>query len=359
MTRRVVVRKTQSSSMSIKNVQPGLTNTSKRPPQTYLVVFHGYWDNGKLVDVGDDPCFQEPPTWGICRPNTRKYVRSGDTLVFICCINKGAAYFLKGWFVVGEKISYPEALQKFPQRSNVILVNNGYPTSNSNIVPVNVPTHLKELHAVQGHYKQNPNDNHTVYEWKCRRMLQCNKNKIKLCNINSACDKSGVNLDDYKHYVVALPDKWVELEDLRISGQQIVSKFVWEKGFATPKKQHNVCNITEWHEDLFDLIKYKKEFKDKADLMTSQIIFEYLKNNVASDLQKILSTALSHVYLDYLIPVVPQTAKQMLGHSKNAASVVKWNRITGVPDKIFLNISAGANTPRAPARGCAGCVRTA
>lgn len=70
---------------------------------SYLVVFHANLDpNHGPVDIGDDPCFDPPPTWGICRPPTRRSVRVGTNLFFIGYVAPDQ-YFVKGWFEVGEK----------------------------------------------------------------------------------------------------------------------------------------------------------------------------------------------------------------------------------------------------------------
>ncbi|HNY45230.1 MAG TPA: hypothetical protein PKH15_11120 [Bacteroidales bacterium] len=55
--------------------------------KSFLIVFHGQIVNGKIVDIGDDPCFDSPPSWGICRPPTRRSVKIGDTLIFIAKVD--------------------------------------------------------------------------------------------------------------------------------------------------------------------------------------------------------------------------------------------------------------------------------
>ncbi len=86
----------------------------------YLVVFLGEYIGNKIYDIGgDDPCFCSPPTWGICRPDVRSRLSVGDTLFFLAKIDSD--YILKGWFEVGKKIDYLEALNLFPERMNVIV----------------------------------------------------------------------------------------------------------------------------------------------------------------------------------------------------------------------------------------------
>ena len=72
---------------------------NKAMNKSFLIVFHGQIVNGKIIDIGNDPCFDNPPSWGICRPPTRRAVKIGDTLIFIAKV--GNEYFLKGWFQVG------------------------------------------------------------------------------------------------------------------------------------------------------------------------------------------------------------------------------------------------------------------
>ena len=87
--------------------------------KSYLIVFHGQFVNRKIIDIGDDPCFDNPPSWGICRPPTRQSVKLGDTLIFIGKVDN--EYYLKGWFEVGKKLDYASALSEFPFRKNVII----------------------------------------------------------------------------------------------------------------------------------------------------------------------------------------------------------------------------------------------
>jgi hypothetical protein len=70
--------------------------------KSYLIVFHGTFDNNRIIDIGEDPCFDNPPTWGICRPNYRRSIEVGYNLVFLAKIEDD--YYLKGWFKVGETI---------------------------------------------------------------------------------------------------------------------------------------------------------------------------------------------------------------------------------------------------------------
>ena len=94
-------------------------------PHNYVCVF--YADpavQDDVVDLGLDPDFSAPlPTWGICRPNLRRAVRRGSRLVFLGYYPKDRSYLLKGWFEVDETIGYEEALERFPNRRNVIVRN--------------------------------------------------------------------------------------------------------------------------------------------------------------------------------------------------------------------------------------------
>jgi len=80
--------------------------------RNYLCVFHAVWIGNELKDIGDDPCFDYVPTWGICRPNSRKSSKIGDKLFFVGYVKTENRYYVKGWFEIGEKISYDDALSR-------------------------------------------------------------------------------------------------------------------------------------------------------------------------------------------------------------------------------------------------------
>lgn len=88
----------------------------------YVCVFHAAETViDDVRDLGDDPDFRAPATWGICRPNTRRAVQVGSHVFFVGFMRSSSRYLVKGWLRVGEKIGYLEALNRFGDRLNVIV----------------------------------------------------------------------------------------------------------------------------------------------------------------------------------------------------------------------------------------------
>jgi len=93
------------------------------PSPNYLCVFRADQEvHDDVVDLGQDPDFRPPvPTWGVCRPPTRRSVGVGSYIVFLGFYKQDQRYLVKGWMRVGEKINYLEALRRFGNRPNVII----------------------------------------------------------------------------------------------------------------------------------------------------------------------------------------------------------------------------------------------
>jgi hypothetical protein len=94
-----------------------------RDPKAWLLVYlaSSRLPGERWVDIGNDPELRTSPmTWGICRPNVRRWVDVGDELYFIA-YRKDAGYHLSARLSVTELISPAEALARFPGRCNVIL----------------------------------------------------------------------------------------------------------------------------------------------------------------------------------------------------------------------------------------------
>lgn len=242
-----------------------------RPPKTYILVFHGTWENEKLIDVGDDPCFQSPPTWGICRPNVRgSWIKPGDTLFFLCCIDHSNEYFLKGWFEVGELISYPEALIRFPGRLNVIisrtLIDKNVTWTKGNRKRMNMlfqdktpPEFLARIKSKQGDFYHTSYDDHCTDEWKCKRIFRCDYKQLDKCIEQNSCAKDGVDINDYSHYIVSHPEHWEDVDYLRICIEDIQNNIGWSDKIKTPINQHNALKFTKYKDSLLHFINEQKK----------------------------------------------------------------------------------------------------
>ena len=237
--------------------------------KSFLVVFHGQIVNGKIIDIGDDPCFDNPPSWGICRPPTRRTVKFGDTLIFIAKVDN--EYFLKGWFQVGDKLDYVSALSKFPLRKNVIISTNPsthtikwrYKNLQKSYHKTNgqtTPKFLIELNTANGTFYHNQTDNHETDNWKCRRVFHCTSKQFEKCNTSNTCLKNSSSLtaDEYKNYVIADTNQWEDLDSMRITFDEIVKVTNFPTPIRTPKGQHNVLRFDDYKQILFTFIDTKK-----------------------------------------------------------------------------------------------------
>lgn len=222
---------------------------------SYLVVFHANLDpNHGPVDIGDDPCFDPPPTWGICRPPTRRSVRVGTNLFFIGYVAPDQ-YFVKGWFEVGEKISYVEAHNRFPGRTNVIisLLPAAQPLAaviqNRQVIwryrerrrafevsglPA-VPDFLYRTLSNCQVFIQNPVDEHEIDNWKCNRIFHCRTTQFEQCIARNACENEGdILLQQYRNYVVAHAHNWLDIGPQLLTWEMVEDHFQFHIALQTP-----------------------------------------------------------------------------------------------------------------------------
>lgn len=230
----------------------------------YLIVFHGdyqlFQTQQRIKDISDDPCFDDLPTWGICRPPTRKGLKIGDKVIFIAFYREIGSYYFKGWFEVGEKISYNEALIRFPNRQNVIISNMVRRSNNqiwryrklkvqyTNQYGNVIPTWLERVVVHEGTFYQNNIDYHEIDNWKCRRIFHCNSNQFIKCISNNACEKDSTSLTQFKNYIVSHPNNWRDLEKHLIQYNAFTNITGINIALATPMRQHNVLSIDNYIE---------------------------------------------------------------------------------------------------------------
>jgi hypothetical protein len=190
--------------------------------------------SGLLIDVGNDPCFDNPPSWGICRPNirNRKELDTGSRLLFIARVFKDNLhkYYLKGYFKVKSKINIIEAHQYYCTRQNVIIStsikcdNNKWDNKNwkkefskkSFIEPPDFITQFKYLDKI---FYQKTSDIHGVDNWKCRRIYNCKINSFKKCLEKNTCIKELSDLK--KNYVLGEKTDFKDWSRLCVEWQEI------------------------------------------------------------------------------------------------------------------------------------------
>lgn len=184
-----------------------------------------------LKDVGDDPCFENEPTWGICRPNIRNRtnLQPGSVLVFVANIEDN--YFVRGCLKVSEKIDIISALERFPQRQNVIITDEKPKLLNPEELEdrpkkprkkKNYPDFLRKLVHKGKIYYQRPKDDHGLYNWKCSRIFYCKKATLKKCLEQGKCLKETNNFKLKLNYIVGNKAESYDWYKLKIKWQDVV-----------------------------------------------------------------------------------------------------------------------------------------
>ncbi len=267
-----IVRFFGKSGVYINELAVILSRPKKYPSmkKAFLIIFHGQIENGRIIDIGDDPCFDSIPSWGICRPTTRRAVKKGDTLIFISKVDNN--YLLKGWFDVGEKLDYISALQRFPNRQNVIIttipsthqikwrykkLQKSYRKRHDQALP----EFLFYFDSDNVRYYHSQTDDHEIDNWKCRRIFLCKSKQFERCIEENSCliKDTSIRLVCYENYIVADLNKWEDLDYLKITIEEIKKATNFETPIKTPKGQHNVLRFDKYSDDFFRLIELKKK----------------------------------------------------------------------------------------------------
>jgi hypothetical protein len=75
-------------------------------------------------------------------------------------------------------------------------------------------------------------------------LFQCTTKQFKDCISENACHKEGrIEDEQYRHYVVANPERWVDLSELRIPWEIVETEFQFGYTLRTPINQHNALFI--------------------------------------------------------------------------------------------------------------------
>ncbi len=232
-------------------------NAKARAPRHYLCVFIRdaavFHD---VVDLTQDPDFSVPPTWGICRPHVRaRWVDVGSKVVFLGRDPAATSYVVKGIITVGEKISYRDALSRFPTRENVI-VRAGRPPTRPNVTwkrkkltTSPTPDFLVRIGSGSNELHQNPTDQHEIDNWKCQRMFLCQERQLRSCLAAKVCQRDGV-FDQLTGYIVAA--SWIDVGSRLLDWDAVRPKAWGQRKLRTPKGQHNALEISQ--SDIDELI---------------------------------------------------------------------------------------------------------
>lgn len=222
----------------------------------------------KIQDVTEDPCFEKVPSWGICRPPTRRSINIGDNLFFVAYYKELEKYYVKGWFEVGEKISYFDALNRFPIRRNVIISLKESSARNTkwryrearnetftHFGNNNIPEWLEQINVSEGTFYQNPEDDHEIDNWKCRRIFHCKTANFRDCIQKNTCLKNNVSFEDYKNYIVSSQTNWVDVGSKLIRYNTLKDATGFTKSLRTPKGQHNVLRCDDYKNSFIEFLR--------------------------------------------------------------------------------------------------------
>lgn len=191
---------------------------------------------GHLLDVGNDPCFDCPPSWGICRPDIRneKELGAGSRLLFIArvFVEKKRKYYLKGYFKVKDKIDIIDAYYRFQNRQNIIISSNksnlkvkwdneNWKTIFKESKKCDLPVFLTEFKWNKKTYYQKESDNHGIDNWKCRRIFNCNILSFKRCLVNKKCIKESQIEELKKNYILGDRNTFKDWNQWRVEWKEI------------------------------------------------------------------------------------------------------------------------------------------
>lgn len=212
-----------------------------------------------VVDLGHDPDFRPPmPTWGICRPPTRRSVREGSYIVFLGYYKEDQRYLIKGWMRVGEKISYLDALKRFGNRPNVIIREVPQTKSSAPVLwkrkdlqkktrdlyGTDRPLFLTTIHVEDRAYVQFKEDLHEIDNWKCQRMFCCRKTRLASCIKAGVCQRES-EFSDLAGYIVAAESEWQDVGPRLLDWPTVAPPHLRSKSLRTPLNQHNVLPLSD------------------------------------------------------------------------------------------------------------------
>jgi hypothetical protein len=225
----------------------------------YLCVFRANEDiTNNVIDLGQDPDFRPPAaTWGICRPDKRRVVRPGSFVVFLGYFPRAEQYLLKGWLRVGESISYLEALERFPDRPNVIIRDA---QGVAGIAPVprgwkrqdlrdqvhektgtSEPEFLTTINMEDRQLVQLPFDDHEIDNWKCQRMFLCRRSQLSACIDAEVCIREE-EFPSLRGYIVA--EAYCDLGASRLEWRAVAPRNLAGLRLRTPRHQHNPIRLS-------------------------------------------------------------------------------------------------------------------
>jgi len=225
----------------------------------YLCVFRAAEDiTDDVIDLGHDPDFRPPAaTWGICRPNIRRAVRPGSYVVFLGYFPGTRRYLMKGWLQVAESISYLKALDRFPDRPNVIIrdastvegspaVSRGWKRENlreraRQQAGTEEPDFLTTINLAGRHLVQLPSDDHQIDNWKCQRMFLCRQSQLSACIAADACEREQ-QFSSLRGYIVASAQ--CDLGPQLLEWQAVAPPSLAGRPLRTPRGQHNPIRLT-------------------------------------------------------------------------------------------------------------------
>jgi len=184
----------------------------------------------------------------------RRAVQLGSHVVFVGYLRSSKRYLVKGWLRVGQKISYLDALYRFPDRLNVIVREpDGRPSRRPTTWyrPVYQmeaerrfgaePLWLATVKVGERTLVQNPDDEHEIDNWKCNRIFMCQTRQFERCLQAGACLREG-EFPDFRTYVVA--DEWHDVGRQLLQWDEVAPARWRGESLRTRFGQHNARLLT-------------------------------------------------------------------------------------------------------------------
>jgi hypothetical protein len=219
---------------------------------------------GQLMDVGDDPCFTSPPTWGICRPDIRNSndLSKDSRLLFIARVREkdSMKYYIKGYFRVQSKVNVVNAFNRFKNRKNVIISDfvRTQPEifNDDNIKAMfsvsGLPEFLTQIEYQGKVFYHKSIDDHAVDNWKCRRIYNCKKSSLANCLKKNKCTKESQNFDLKENYIIGYFNDYKDWNKFRIEWCEIAELISKPVSLKIPKgNRHPEIELSN---EEFDLI---------------------------------------------------------------------------------------------------------
>lgn len=215
-----------------------------RQPANYVCVYMADPSSPAMNDVLNDPDLDPPcPTWGICRPNIRRAIQPGKSIIFLARFPDSDELWIKGIVCVEEKLPYDKALSRFKGRRNVIVEKVGASGPHTTVFPKKWHYRKRQKldskkvrrmlatfthRGVTYEHAQHDVPHHTPDNWKCGRIFLCNGRQFESCVKTGHCERESQLHDKrYANYIVGqetvhLPGRFIRWSEVAPEGLRTI-----------------------------------------------------------------------------------------------------------------------------------------